>query len=487
MPPPRPPLAEEVDSFVEELLREAYRTGAGLKGKSDEARIYTRWSHLFTRRSLSRVPSSPPEESKRLREFVLSGLVDRRVAPHKDRRDTALLNAKVRFGSESLPYYSATVRIADLPTAEARADLYRGMGRVWSSVEPLGRRIWGAFDGEVHRLGYRHGLAAVEDLYAYRLPRMLRETSGFLTRTEGLYRSLLDEAAGALDLSVKDLRVSDRAAVLKGRSWESHFPKAGLARYLEHFLKGLGLSSRVFRSDLAERPRKNSRAFCAPVRVPEEVYLVLRPRGGHDDYHTALHEAGHALHFGMTDPALAATFRRLGDPSLTEGYSFILDFLFLNPAYLAGLVPGREFRRFVAFTQLYLLRRYCGKIAFERGFFQAPFARGRPEEYVRWQASTTLFRPDPERWQARQWLLDVDPWFYSAGYMRAWMFAGAMTELFEERFGARWFARKDAGTSLARLYARGFRPTTEELLEEFGRGELSLRPLERLLRRAADA
>jgi hypothetical protein len=483
---PSPSLAEDVDAFLEDLLREAYRTGAGLKGKSDEARIYRRYASLFDRKALRRVPEGPPEEAKRLREFVLAGLVDRRVAPCKDRRDTALLTAKVPFQGGEIPYYTATVRIADVPTREERQELYRGMAGVWSSVDPLSRRIWGTFDREVHRIGYRTGLAAVEDLYSYRIPHMLRETSGFLARTGSLYRELLQEAAGSLDLPVRDLRVYDRAAVLKGRSWEKRFPKAGLTRYLDRFLKGLGLSARVFRSDLAERPRKNSRAFCCPVRVPEEVYLVLRPRGGHDDYHTALHEAGHALHFGMTDPALARTFRRLGDPSLTEGYSFILDFLFLNPAYLKTLVPETEFRRFVAFTQLYLLRRYCGKIAYERRFFENPLASSLPGQYVRSQTEATLFRPDEEGLQARQARLDVDPWFYSAGYMRAWMFAGAMTEILEAQFGDRWFEDPRAGTFLARLYARGFRPTTEDLLEEFGLGPLSLRPVERLLRRAAE-
>ena len=38
-----------------------------------------------------------------------------------------------------------------------------------------------------------------------------------------------------------------------------------------------------------------SRAFCAPVRVPHEVYLVLRPHGGQTDWTTFLHELGHAL------------------------------------------------------------------------------------------------------------------------------------------------------------------------------------------------
>ena len=38
--------------------------------------------------------------------------------------------------------------------------------------------------------------------------------------------------------------------------------------------------------DLADRPGKRARAFCSPVRIPDEVYLVLRPHGGQNDWQT---------------------------------------------------------------------------------------------------------------------------------------------------------------------------------------------------------
>ena len=58
------------------------------------------------------------------------------------------------------------------------------------------------------------------------------------------------------------------------------------------------------RLDTGEREGKRSRAFCAPVRVPDEVYLVLRPHGGQTDWNTFLHELGHALHFAYMRPDL---------------------------------------------------------------------------------------------------------------------------------------------------------------------------------------
>src|SRR5438093_11243017 len=83
----------------------------------------------------------------------------------------------------------------------------------------------------------------------------------------------------------------------------------------------------LFRSvlDTGEREGKRSLGFCSPVRVPAEVYLVLRPHGGQTDWNTFLHELGHALHFAYMRPDLAFEYRWLGDNSITEGYAMLFD------------------------------------------------------------------------------------------------------------------------------------------------------------------
>src|SRR5678809_1700456 len=77
--------------------------------------------------------------------------------------------------------------------------------------------------------------------------------------------------------------------------------------------------------DVGDRPGKRARAFCAPTRVPEEVYLVLRPHGGQSDYTTLLHEAGHALHFANVRDDYPFEYRWLGDNSITESYAMLFD------------------------------------------------------------------------------------------------------------------------------------------------------------------
>src|SRR5205814_8350999 len=46
------------------------------------------------------------------------------------------------------------------------------------------------------------------------------------------------------------------------------------------------LAAGRIRLDTGEREGKRSRAFCAPLRIPDEVYLVLHPHGGQTDWST---------------------------------------------------------------------------------------------------------------------------------------------------------------------------------------------------------
>ncbi len=478
---------EDLERFSQEILREAYLVGAGRKSSGNEAAIYQRWGKLFLPSALERFPPGPPRCRQRLEEFVKVGYVDRAIAPWQDRRRNKLLRARVRSQGQEMPFFSASVLLAELPDREERHRLYGELSGVWRSVSEEEEAIWATFQEGVRSLGFSNGRTATEALFHYDVPHLLGQTRRFTDSTRGLFERLLRERADAEGVPFQELRAYDSGRLLRGADWSRRFPKSGLVPFLKRFLRGTGLPWESFRPDLAVRPKKNPRAFCAPVRIPEEVYLVLRPVGGHDDYHTALHEMGHALHFGLTDPALHPVFRRLGDASLTEGWAFVLDLLFLNGEFRRTMIKDPAFVRFFALSQLWMLRRYAGKIDYESRFFRNPLDPRSRADYVRSLARTTLVRPDEEGHMGDRWRSDIDPWMYTAAYLRAWMFAGAFTELLEERWGLRWWAHKGSGEFLARLWARGQYPTVEDLLEEFGLGELSLAPLERLLRRSLEA
>ena len=71
-------------------------------------------------------------------------------------------------------------------------------------------------------------------------------------------------------------------------------------------------------------------------------------------------------------------------------------------------------------------------------------------------------------WPRENWIHDVDPFFYSAAYIRAWATERALRAHLIEQFGERWFAEPAAGELLKQIWSKGQRGLAEELLEELG-------------------
>ena len=74
-----------------------------------------------------------------------------------------------------------------------------------------------------------------------------------------------------------------------------------------------------------------ARLLLDPSGCPDEVYLVIAPIGGRDDYAALFHEGGHTEHYANTDPGLAFEFRHLGDNSVTESFAFLFEHLHRGP------------------------------------------------------------------------------------------------------------------------------------------------------------
>src|SRR4029078_1590316 len=106
---------------------------------------------------------------------------------------------------------------------------------------------------------------------------------------------------------------------------------------LERSLEDLGVDLHAQKNvelDLEDRPNKSPRAFCVPIEVPQRVLLVIKPRGGPDDWRALFHEAGHTEHFAHTSASLSVEERRLGDNAVTEGWAMLLEHLTIDPAWL---------------------------------------------------------------------------------------------------------------------------------------------------------
>jgi len=236
---------------------------------------------------------------------------------------------------------------------------------------------------------------------------------------------------------------------------------------LETTLADLGIELRSQHNihlDLEQRPGKRPRAFCAPIEVPGRVMLVIQPIGGHDDWSSLFHEAGHAEHFAHTSGALPLESKRLGDMAVTEGWAMLLQHLVDEPAWLnrrldVPRVP--DIARAGAASLLYFVRRYSAKLLYEIEFFSTSDAASMRPRYAELLEDALKLPANPE-----SYLDDIDGSFYVTGYLRSWAFEAQLRDFLRREFGNAWFARKEAGELLRELWSLGQGPTADALLAE---------------------
>jgi hypothetical protein len=191
----------------------------------------------------------------------------------------------------------------------------------------------------------------------------------------------------------------------------------------------------------------------------------MPPIGGREDYAALFHEAGHAEHYGCTDPDLPFEFRHLGDNSVTESFAFLLEGVTSAPPWLEGVLgpdDGDAAVEHARAARLVMLRRYSAKIAYEVELHGPDSSlESMPERY-----SALLGGRIGVPWPRETWLSDVDAGFYAACYLRAWAIEVEWRRELTGRFGGRWFESAEAGEWLRTLWSQGQSLDATELLAE---------------------
>ena len=186
------------------------------------------------------------------------------------------------------------------------------------------------------------------------------------------YAELLGRRLEELGLpALGELRRCDLPRFFRAPDLDAQYPADRLLESFRSTLAGLGVDldeQDNVHLDTEARRTKSSRAFCSVPRVPDEVYLVIAPHGGRDDYAALFHEGGHAEHYAHTDPKLAFEFRMLGDNSVTEAFAFLLQHLVDEERWMRKRLGVEDAEAAVAqasAARLALLRRYAAKLAYE--------------------------------------------------------------------------------------------------------------------------
>jgi hypothetical protein len=464
------PFAERGEQFLIDLMREQYRVGAGLKEQLELAPIYERNADLFDEptareRVAAMQLDAEAKEAQHLTDFAVSNYIENAVKELSEQITNAELKAIVEWDEKQIPYQNVRSVLVREPDYRRRHDLQQRQIAVMVKQNLLRVQRLTAQHELARGLGFAGYRAMIERLRGWDLAGLSKSLAPLLADTETVFDERLGAQLSAARVPRKDADTSDVAYILRAPEFDGMFPADRLFPVFLKTMERLGLefeSTPGLKLDTDVRPLKSPRAFCAPVCVPAEVYLVIKPIGGQDDYRALFHESGHAEHFSHTDAALPFAFRYLGDEAISETFAFLFESLTQTPRWLVDIlrVPLREaekFHRFALFNKLWLLRRYAAKLQYELHLHDDG-PSGMDSAYRDILADALHVAISPERY-----LDDVDDAFYVAGYLRAWVFEVQLRRFLLEHFGEGWYESRDAGGFLRQLWSVGLRDSVDEI------------------------
>jgi hypothetical protein len=483
---------EQLQRYLYERSEEGRAVRVGEKEVSEQAAIVARYADLFSRDQLralrdeeARADGDQREWLYRLRKTCEGGLLAAELAERDDELENEILAARLDFKGEELPLRSALARLAIISDYEERDQL----GELYSQRSA---------DFNEQRLEL---LRAYEELEADLteepdpVARSEEEKQVLLRDLESVLAAASDAIEGSF-IAMRErwferLLGPDRdeqpssahmGYIRRLSPLDSTYTKERATDVCLATLSALGFDVAAdsnIRLDLDDRPQKSPRACVIASDPPKVVHLITRAQGGLHDYQAFLHEAGHALHYAGVDPNLPYTFRRLSrDHALTEIYSYICEAITREPGWHAehfGLSDEEASTNAEAtvFLEALLFRRYTAKLQFELDFWSNFDQAGlQSDDYSqRLTAATGIRYPSDGH------LADMDPGFYSADYLRAWIRHAQLRNYLFDEVGEDWWRSPRTGELLRDLFAEGTRPSSEEIAIRLGFDPYDTAPL----------
>ncbi len=454
----------------------------GVQEESRFADIYAAYAHLYTPAQLAALGQARSTASDEASRDKLNRLwfeaADAVAAADVVQAAQDLTNERLAwrgtFDGEEVSVNALGAMIAAEPDFDRREALYELLCEadeqfaerdvdLAARSQDLRAKVFG-LDGEVAIANGRMGIDVqrfseqINDVSA-------RTATSYAAQAERLFPQLLG----------REVERPSRAHAAYMRSlhgWDEVFTRERMVEVCNLTVKELGFDLDEIPTilpDLEDRPEKDPRACVIPVKVPDEVYLVVRPTGGLTDYQAFLHEAGHALHFGLTSAELSFEHRAVSpDNALTEIYSYVVERITHEPLWHQrhfGL-SREDAERVVAettFIDASLFRRYGAKLAYELEFWADPRDSRNPQRYADRLSDATLMT-----YPTSQYASDMDPGLYAADYLRAWRTSEQVIAWLRREHGEEWFCSPAAGEFLRELFVQGSVPSNEDVSRQIG-------------------
>lgn len=220
--------------------------------------------------------------------------------------------------------------------------------------------------------------------------------------------------------------------------------------------------------DSEARPGKRAGVALSVLKAPDEVRLVISPRGHLNGLGEILGGFGEALYHAHVSPRLYLPERRLVDPTLPAVFSCLFSRLLTEEAWYRrylrlGAPAAREAARLAAFRQLFELRWLGVRVlhsleVYERGP-SPPLASSYQE-----RGHEALHVQVPRE----RYLLDAQQGLDVFTQLRAAALETGLHRYLQEKFNEDYFRNPATGRWLSEFAAKGQSDTTEAMMAPLG-------------------
>jgi oligoendopeptidase F len=472
------PIRAALEKFTQEIEKEHYDNLSGQKEDLNTSAIYGKYNGIFTDETLvdevknRRVYQRGPDRMRMnyLYSLLLSSYLGRKNTELADKISTLETRSEVEVEGKKIPFRYSAVSLANEPDHNKRETIDRARDQVFAEVNPLRLEVLNKDHELAEALGYENYVDMCMDASGIDLFGLRKQMQNVLNRTDRLYSRYFKLAcSNILKINQSDVRKHDIGFLFRAKNLDRLFGQENMMKALNTTLDGIGLplsENPNIRVDAEAREKKSPRAFCSPINVPGQVMLCIMPKGGLDDYRALFHEMGHSQHFSNVNPGTPFEFKYLGDNSVTEAFAFLFEHLVADKAWLTSTMNmGDEdvidVAQFLNFQTLYMVRRYAAKLIYE---LELHSGAKEPEKLYAKILEDALKFKHPEI----HYLYDVDPGFYAANYLRAWMFEVQLRTVLDDRFGSTWWKEKECGKFLKELWSTGQKYTADQHAKGLG-------------------
>jgi hypothetical protein len=481
---------DEFEAFGEVYHRTVYLHRSGREPRLDLEPVYDRYGELFRREALDELRAESEEafteRGRKCARYLFAEAAEHHLAaavrPLSEELATHDALATVEWEGRDVPFYATLAFQARLARAPERRELARRRMRVVQEVNDLrAERLEKVLDGAVS-LGAASYAALRSESRGVDWDGLATAGERLLAATE---RPFADAAEAAFrehtDIRLAEASEADLSHLFRFAGFDERFRAGALRTVYRDVFAGLRIRTAAqenVRLDLADRPRKHPRAFCAPVGVPEDVRLSLRRRGGYGDWLDLVREGGRAQQYAFTSPSTRVEFRRAGWGAAAEAFARLVESVAREPAWLeatAGIPrSARAFHRLAALERCAAVRRLAALAPYETDLYSGRLAlAAAPSRYAEALSSATAVETP-----SAEYLAALEDDLPAPERLLARALEVRLRDYLKVRFGSRWWEHREAGDLLKEIWSAGAEYNAAEIASELGLGAVTLDALE---------